>query len=392
MSTFQQPGRNVMKKKIEIACLGYDLSGGGAENVALQLLKHLNRDCFSIHIGYLRSSGELHHLLPDDLSPNFFTRGADRFRKTILAGFRGFRSMARNADVLFGMMEGIPIYLAALIGALEAKPSVGWNHITTSKSFADISNLHRVLMPVFYPRVTQLVCVSDGAREDLMKICRFSNAQPVTIHNSLDVDTIRAKGNEPLPEFAKAWYNRPTVIGVGRLVPQKRIDRLIEAFTATIGAGINANLIVLGQGPLEDELRALTERLQITSKVFFAGFQSNPYPFMKSSSVLVMSSDYEGFGMVLLEAMALGVPVISTDCPSGPREILEDGKNGILTSLADTDGIARAISSILQNQEARRRYAANGRQRVRDFHPSRMVQEFEDLFVRLGEPKRNTSV
>jgi glycosyltransferase involved in cell wall biosynthesis len=170
---------------------------------------------------------------------------------------------------------------------------------------------------------------------------------------------------------------------VGRFVAQKRIDRLIQAFAAAVHRGLDANLILLGQGPLQHKLQRLADELGIKSRVFFAGFQPNPYPYIKAASALVMSSDYEGFGMVLLEAMALGTPVISTDCPSGPREILQDGRNGILTPVGDNEGMANAIVTLLREAALRRSYVNNGLERVEEFNPVRIVQQFEDLFLQL---------
>jgi glycosyltransferase involved in cell wall biosynthesis len=372
-----------MKKKIVIACLGHDLSGGGAERVALVLLKHLNPDLFSVELSYLRDQGELHHLLPSHITPTFFSNGTPRFRNTIMAGFRGYRAIARRADILFGMMEGIPSYLVSLIGALENKPSIGWNHIATSQSFRDLHCIHRILMPYSYAHISQMVCVSEGARTDLMSLCNFKKNVPITIYNPLDIDSIQFLGAQPLPQVAHSWYKRPTVIGVGRLVEQKRIDLLIQAFAAAIRNGLDANLILLGQGHLQDGLQKLTEELGISTRVLFAGFVSNPYPYIKAASVLAMSSDYEGLGMVLLEAMALGTPVVSTDCQSGPREVLQDGRSGILVPVDDPDGMAVAISTMMRDEGTRSACIINGLKRVEDFYPARIAQQFESLFMRL---------
>jgi glycosyltransferase involved in cell wall biosynthesis len=372
-----------MKNKIVIACLGHDLSGGGAERVALQLLNLLDRDLFSIELSYLRNYGELHRLIPLDLTPTFFVEGTTRFRNTISPAFREYRAIARRADILFGMTEGIPIYLASLIGLLESKPSVGWSHSTTSRMFMGLNSLHRILMPLLFPHVSQIVCVSEGARADLTGLYNFKKRSPITIYNPLEIKSVRSMGAQPLPEAVNAWYERPTVIGVGRLVQEKRIDRLIRAFAIAIGDGLDANLILLGQGPLQVRLQEFAKVLGISSRVFFAGFQSNPYPYMKSASVLVLSSASEGFGMALLEAMALGTPVISTDCPGGPRELLQDGRNGILTPSDDPDAMAAAIATMVRDDEARRNYVTHGLERVEDFKASRIVQQFESVFLQL---------
>ena len=377
-----------MKRKIVIACLGIDLSGGGAERVQLTLLKLLNRDLFSVELAYLRDYGELGSLIPPDISPSFFTNEKTRFRSAIATDLRKYRAIARRADILFGMVEAIPIYMASLIGALDKKPSIGWNHTTNSRSLVNFLSPHRILMPLLYPRVSQMVCVSDGARTDLMSLYSFKNNTPITIYNPLDIDAIQFLGAQPLPEVAQSWYKRPTVIGVGRLVALKRTDLLIQSFASAIRNGLDANLIILGDGPLLHRLQKLTDELGITSRVFFTGFVSNPYPYIKAASVLAMSSDYEGLGMVLLEAMALGTPVVSVDCPNGPREILQGGANGILTPLSDSDALAVSIASMLRDDDARRTYVKSGLTRIEDFRSTLIVQQFERLFLRLVD---NTS-
>jgi hypothetical protein len=161
-------------KRIRIACLGQDLSGGGAERVQLELLKRLDRDSFSIDLCYLRDRGDLYDLVPADLVPVFFSPGQLPFKEGVCSAFKKYKAIARNADVLFGMMDGIPIYLASLVGWLEDKASIGWVHNTTSICFKDCNHLHRYLAPIFYPRASQLVSVSNGARDDLRQFTTLS--------------------------------------------------------------------------------------------------------------------------------------------------------------------------------------------------------------------------
>ncbi len=368
-------------KKIKIGCLGNDLSGGGAERVQLELLKLLDRDRFAIEVAYLRNCGSLDQLLPPHVTPVFFAQGEIAFSKITVSAFRQYRALARDADLLFGMMDGLPIYLAAIVGKLEHKPSVGWVHNTVSKMFLESNRLHRFLAPQLYPRTTQLVCVSDGVREDLQQFGNFQN-HPITIYNPIDIDQVRLLAAEALPEPSRFWYDKPVVIGVGRLVKQKRMDRLIEAFASAVRLGLDANLILLGQGQLKSELDGLATELGIAPRVFFAGFQPNPYPYIRAASVLALSSEYEGLPTVLLEAMALGTPIVSVDCPSGPREILEGGRNGILVQ-QDVEALAGGIREMLCDQSRRHAYIQNGLIRAEHFRSERIVKSFESLFRRL---------
>lgn len=369
-----------MNRKITIACLGQDLSGGGAERVQLELLKLLDRQSFSIELAYLRDCGDLHEFMPTDISPIYFSQGRHKFRSLVFRALQQYRAMAKRADLLFGMMDGLPIYLATILGALEKKPSIGWIHNTPSRLFLDSNHLHRILSSVLYPYTNQLVCVSEGVRQDLLNFCRFKRREPITIYNPMDIDSIRTLGSRPLPRTSQHWFDRPTIIGISRLVKQKRPDVLIRAFDEIVQRGMDVNLVILGEGPLKDSLQNLVAELKLCSRVFWGGFQSNPYSHIRAASVLVLSSEYEGLGMVLLEAMALGIPVISTDCPNGPKEILGGGQRGVLTPVGDHITMADAIIMMLTNQEKRSRYIQAGLKEVEHFRTNQITSQFEQTF------------
>jgi glycosyltransferase involved in cell wall biosynthesis len=375
--------------KIRIACLGQDLSGGGAERVQLELLQRLDPAAFSVDLCYLRDQGDLYDLLPAGIEPKFFSPGGTAFKDGFGAAFRQFRVVAREADLLFGMMDGIPIYLAALIGRLEKKPSLGWIHNTTSVCFENCNRLHRVLAPRLYPRASQLVCVSEGARQDLLGLYKFKS-DPVTIYNPIDVDRVRRLTAEPIDVWMRSWYAKPVVLGVGRLSPQKRFDRLIRGFAQAVQDGLDAHLVLLGQGELEAELRDLAIQQGVALRVFFAGFVRNPYPHMRAAAALALCSDFEGLPTVLLEAMAAGTAIVSVDCPSGPREILEDGRNGLLVPNDDQEALAEGLGRLLGDPGRRREFIAQGARRIEEFRAEKAVARFEQMIRGLAEGVRPT--
>jgi glycosyltransferase involved in cell wall biosynthesis len=140
----------------------------------------------------------------------------------------------------------------------------------------------------------------------------------------------------------------PVILAVGRLTLQKDFPTLIRAF-ARLRARRSARLVILGEGELRDELEALVAELGLTADVALPGFVDNPFSWMRGSALFVLSSAWEGFGNVLVEAMACGTPVVSTDCPSGPAEILENGKWGRLAAVGDAEALARAIAEALDD-------------------------------------------
>jgi glycosyltransferase involved in cell wall biosynthesis len=140
-------------------------------------------------------------------------------------------------------------------------------------------------------------------------------------------------------------------------------------------------LIILGRGDKKEELKNLARNLNIDEYVTFLGFQSNPYGLVARSNLFVLSSLWEGFPNALIEAMACRIPVISTDCSSGPKEIITSGVNGLLVPVGDVDILADAILKVLTDKELSNKIAKNGRKRVMDFEAKKVVREYEKLFI-----------
>ena len=183
-----------------------------------------------------------------------------------------------------------------------------------------------------------LIAVSDGVADDLRKRLGLSRSRIVTIHNPHDFDEIGilAAAREP------AIPLRPYVVHAGRYAKGKRHDLLLDAFTAS---GIPHDLVLLARET--PALKRLIESRGLSSRVLLAGFQDNPFPWYTGASALILSSDHEGLPNVLIEALACGTPVISTDCPSGPREILQGPLKRFLSPVGDVDAMARTLRSVI---------------------------------------------
>ena len=142
-------------------------------------------------------------------------------------------------------------------------------------------------------------------------------------------------------------------------------------------------MVVLGKGPEEKKIKLLAHKLGLSDNILFLGFQKNPYKYIKKAEVFVLSSFHEGFGNVIVEAMACGTPVVSTNCMSGPREIIENGENGILFPVADQKALAEAVLKVLNNPSLSYKLSEQGKKRAEYFSIEKSVKKYEEIFDKL---------
>jgi glycosyltransferase involved in cell wall biosynthesis len=203
-------------------------------------------------------------------------------------------------------------------------------------------------MPFIYAHVDQVIAVAEGVAEDTLKITGLPPERVMVIRNPVVSQRLYDMSREPI---AHPWFNDngpPIILGAGRLTPQKDFATLIRAF-AQVRAHKDCRLVILGEGRLRSELEKLAQDLNIAEAVAFPGFANNPYAYMARASLFVLSSAWEGSPNVLTEAVALGTPVVATDCPSGPRELLQDGRYGPLVPVGDVNKLAEAMLETLQH-------------------------------------------
>lgn len=198
----------------------------------------------------------------------------------------------------------------------------------------------------FYPRADAIVAVSGGVADDLCRTLGLARDRVCVIHNPVVGPDLAAKAAAPLDHPWFAPGQPPVVVGVGRLTEAKNFASLIRA-CALLGARRPLRLLLVGDGPEQAALARLAAGLGMQDNVGFAGYVANPYPYMRQGALFVLSSRWEGFGNVLAEALACGARVVSTDCPSGPGEILEGGRWGELVAPDDDAALARAMERAL---------------------------------------------
>jgi glycosyltransferase involved in cell wall biosynthesis len=198
----------------------------------------------------------------------------------------------------------------------------------------------------FYPWADGIIAVSKGVADDLAQLTKIPHEHIRVIYNPIVTPELLEKSKESLEH---PWFRSgqpPVVLAVGRLTTQKAFDVLIRAF-AQVRRTYSARLLILGEGEERPALEAMISKLRLEEDISMPGFVQNPYPYMAHAAVFVLSSRWEGLPTVIVEALSLGLPIIATDCPSGPREILMDGKYGQLVPVEDPFTLAAAIETAL---------------------------------------------
>ncbi|HEY8363833.1 MAG TPA: glycosyltransferase, partial [Tissierellaceae bacterium] len=206
-----------------------------------------------------------------------------------------------------------------------------------------------ILMKFLYPLADAVIAVSEGVAKDLTQIIGLPAEKVKVIYNPVITPEIFKKAEEPIKHPWFAPGELPVILGVGRLTKQKDFITLIRAFDI-VRKEYPSRLVILGEGEERPELEALVQELDLEQYVNMPGFVENPFSYMKKAAVFVLSSRWEGLPNVLIQALALGIPVVSTACPSGPTEILEKGKLGRLVPVGNEVIMAKAILEELKKQ------------------------------------------
>jgi glycosyltransferase involved in cell wall biosynthesis len=245
-----------------------------------------------------------------------------------------------------------------------------------------VRHVYLRLVKLLYRRADLVVPVSHALAEQLQRLYGVPAEKMRVIYNLYDLDRIRDMAREPLPSEMAAVYEKPVVVNVGSLVAQKGQEHLLRAFAIARRSEPNLQLVIVGRGEIETSLRALAAAQGVEQCVHFTGFDANPYRYLGPARMFVLSSRFEGFPNVLAEAMACGLPVIATDCKTGPREILGDSQHGILLP----DVVAGDASAVEQQMAAAMlrllepacaaHFAAAALARSADFSQERLIGEW----------------
>ena len=239
---------------------------------------------------------------------------------------------------------------------------------------------HRLtLMRRLYPAASLLVAVSNGAAADLADILGLPRDAVRTLYNPVVRPELAARAAEPVDD---PWLDAgapPVIITAGRLAHEKAQHVLIDAFARLLADGLDARLVILGEGPERERLERRIAEHGLEEHIRLPGWADNPYAWMARSALCVLPSEFEGLPNTLIEAMACGCPVVATDCPGGTREILADGAHGRLVPVGDVAALAEAMKQTLADPPARKRLES----RAADFSFERSVDSYEAEIERL---------
>lgn len=326
-----------------------NLAGGGAERVTLTLAEGLVQRGYPVDLVAAEARGALANEVP--AAVRLIDLGASKVVVSfpaLVAYLRCHRpqvmlSALSHANCLAIWARGLARVKTRLIVAEHAALSQVTAHGTSVRS-----RILPVLMRWSYRHADGIVAVSTGVADDLARELRIARERIRVIHNPILTPVLLRKAAEP---FYHPWYEvgQPQVIlGVGRLAPEKDFLTLIRAF-ARVRRSRAARLMILGEGEERASLESLVRELKLEHDVALPGFTDNPYPYMKRSAAFVLSSRWEGLPTALVEAMACGTPVVATDCPYGPAEILENGRWGRLVPIGEPVALAESILQTLNN-------------------------------------------
>lgn len=226
-----------------------------------------------------------------------------------------------------------------------------------------------------YPRADLALANAEALERNLTTDFGVTPEKTGTIHNPFDRNLIERRSHETVA-LSGIPTDVPIILNVARLTAHKRHALLINAF-AEVRKTMPAHLVIVGEGPERGQLEQLSAELDISKHVSLLGWCDNPFAYMRRADVFVLTSDFEGFPSVLVEAMICGCPVISADCPSGPREILASGQWGVLIPVGDQVAVVQAVINLLQNPQRRKDLADLGRQRAQAFDIEKITEQYK---------------
>ncbi len=338
-----------------LAIFAPNLNGGGAERAALNLARSFTKRGIRVDFVLIAREGAYVDQVPDTI--RIFDFGG---RKLLISPHYLWRYLEQEKpDVLISILNEPSIFVVwlqafaklfspqAVIASLPIVINVQ-NNVSTEAKFAQ--NFKTKVMPLlakwFFPWAAAIVPVSEGVGEDLIRL-GISPDKIQVIHNPVVTPALLEQSKAPVDHPWFAPGQPPVIVAVGRLELQKDYPTLFQAF-AIARKSREIRLLVLGEGVLRLQLEKHIEEMGLQEDIRLEGFVSNPFAYVARSDLFVLSSIFEGLPTVLIEAMAVGTPVVATDCPSGPREILQGGHYGPLVQMSDPQELADAMLKRLE--------------------------------------------
>ena len=340
---------SVQETKLTVAIYLAHTAIGGVQRVLIDIANGLAKLGCNVDIVCDTIDGPMLEQLSPEV--NRFELGASGARKQVLPLARYLRSRKPFAILAATELFNVVALLAKWIARSPVRLAMSSHTVPSAIAKNATRPAHRLLprlIRIFYPFADEIIAVSDGVAKDVASLGHFPETCITLIPNPIDIDRVRTLGSER-PQHP--WFKDGTkiILGAGRFVPfTKNFEGLIQAFSK-IQHRTDARLVLLGDGPERKNLETLIAEQGLNERVSLPGNLTNPYTEIAAADVFCLSSRWEGFGVVLVEAMAVGTPIVSVDCPGGPRGILKGGTLGALVPPDDIDALADALLDTLEN-------------------------------------------
>lgn len=358
-----------MKRKVAI--IVPSLRGGGAERVIVNVIRHLDQSKFDISLILINKEGPYVSMVPKNIP--IINLKSDRVRNSLFSLVKVINEL--KPDVILSTLGHMNLALLTIKPFLNGNPQIIVRHANSpSQSLEKLSPIkYRAYLFLFrflYKKSDVVLAQCKDMKSEIADLFRIKKCQIKYIYNPVDLKKINSekKGENPYDK------NKINLVAAGRLTYQKGFDLLLNAFKVVSQRYPNAHLTILGDGELKNKLVNLAKKLDIYSSISFVGFQSNPYRYYYHSDIYILSSRYEGFPNTLIEALACGVKVVSTNCKNGPIEILGNNKYGNLAKTEDSASLAHEIVNYLEGDN-------KTKDRANTFHIDKVIKEYEELLL-----------
>jgi len=370
-------------KKIDILFIMPKLNRGGAEGVIVNILNSLNRDEFRVGLLLFQREGDLISNIKSDV--DIYQLNS---QKVSIGIFKALKEIYKlRPDIVFSGISNLNIYLSAFIPILRLMvPNIKF--VARQPSILSLNNrqekaprIYEILHKSIYKNYDLVICQSSYMQQDLISNYNFPKRKTTTINNPVDIRRVCRGALEKIEyPFSKGYIN---LIAVGNLRYEKRFDLLLKTFSLLDN---RYRLTIIGDGVKREELIELAKELNIDKKVKFLGYKNNPYPYIKKSDLFILTSEYEGFPNVVLEANLLGVFVVGFKSIGGVTEIIDNKNSGLLVRFGDIESLFNAIKQIDISKIDKKTITKTA---IRRFSLSKIIKIYEKNLKGLTDEKNS---
>ncbi len=365
---------NVNHHKKKVCFVSSSLSNGGAERALSNLL--CNMDLSELDVSLVLLNKKITYPIPEDINViDLHKRSAIYLPLCFILLMVNLMKIKPDIVISVWSFPSLLTGIALKLTRLKSK----WIVRVANNPSDQEMGLKKRFFYWLYQHATRYIVLCDELKESFEQHYPFAKGRTHLIRNGFNIADLYEKASEQLDDHIPPPY----MISVGSLSQQKRYDVLLNAY-ALIPIEKRIPLVILGDGPLKNELLSLCKELDIESSVIFKGFVKNPYPYVINADIFTLASDYEGLCNAAIEAQCLGIPAVITNCPTGNKEIVEDGVTGYLVPLRNAEIMAVKISQLLNDNQNRIQMSENAKTLIsKKYQIETSVEQLESLLLQL---------